>query len=361
MKRAYRAYLRDVAPSEEFRAALEGRMKRALRDEKRRRGHWRVGAAVAAVLALALGLGVALHRPDVADQVIPAAPVTAGGGVKPEPSPADGILADVPSEPPMAADRAIALVRQADPGAAQATQFWVYPDGAGAWVFYATGKNGARFSGGFWYVTEAERYPLGAPVENVRQWRYIDGNPGVFTHTLLSGGEDRLSAFALSGGAPVELEPLHALASLEGDGISLYGAVAGLGRDYIFLLLAGDGLREVAGIELDAADAQRLPGVGGILSALSSGGSQASGAVEVVQYLYFPARIDPASGEVLGPAGTLAVNLEVDGADRHLYIRIDDAGVASAARSPEGEAAIEDGRATAIKGVGFEIVYPKLD
>ena len=107
----------------------------------------------------------------------------------------------------MGLDRAKELVKAADPRAAKARQFWVYPEGDGAWVFYGTGYNSkeALFKGGFWYVTEDARYPLGDYTERVLHWDHLQSDPPVFTSCTLRRGKKHPHAAILREGVPEEI------------------------------------------------------------------------------------------------------------------------------------------------------------
>lgn len=344
MKPSYRAYMREIQPSEEFRLALEGKMKRALSGTKRRIHPLFAGAAAVAILMIVVGLVVLLNRPAQEDTVVHSAPVAAGR------------TAD--AETPMTEARAMQLVRQADPDAENAMLHWVYLDGPGAWVFYAVGSSDDAFEGAFWYVQEDVSVLLSGPVDGVRQWRRIEGNPEIFTWSRLVDDVEALSAYILADGAPVALTPLDGLAGIDRMNGWLIGTTTASARDYIFLTLSGTELKEIAGTAVDRKRVRDVDGLQIALEGVEEEMRQLSVAAEFDEFIYWPANVDRLPESAHSSAGVIAVNMKANGADKHFYLWIDANGDVSL-YGKAGGSYILDGRATAVKGAGLEQIDPK--
>lgn len=334
MKASYKAYMREIEPTAAFNAALEARMRRALYASRRRSRRVLAGVA-AAMLALAALAVLLPRRPAPEDHVAaPAAPT--------------GTAA--PAAETMTAERAIELVKLADRAAADAAQFWVYPDGAGAWVFYATGWQDALFDGAFWYAAEGGCAALSGPVDGVRQWQFIE-DPGIFTWNRLADGADALSAFTVVDGAPLAVRT-GSLVSLEGRNGLLYGMAAANDYDYAFLSLSGGVLKAVEGARVDARALRDVAAVRALLDELlPDEGAESRAIGECYYFLPSPGRW-PESPHA--SAGCVAVNLTLDGAAAHAYLWIAADGTVEITRGWEREASALDGAASAARDVGLE-------
>lgn len=344
MKPSYRAYMREIQPSEEFRLALEGKMKRALSGTKRRIHPLFAGAAAVAILMIVVGLVVLLNRPAQEDTVVHSAPVAAGR------------TAD--AETPMTEARAMELVRQADPDVENAMLHWVYLDGPGAWVFYATGGDNVSYTGAFWYVREDVSFPLSGPVDGVLQWRRIEGTPNIFIWSRMEDGGEALSAYILADGRPAAMTPLDGLAGIDRLNGWLIGTTTASARDYIFLALSGTEMKEIAGTVVDWKQVRGVDGLRIALEGVEEEMQELSVTVEFDEFIYWPANVDCLPERAHSSAGVIAVNMKANGADKHFYLWIDANGDVSL-YGKAGESYILDGRATAVKGAGLEQIDPK--
>ena len=258
-------------------------------------------------------------------------------------------------------EAAEARVKAVDPKARKARQFWVYPEGEGAWVFYGTGYNSdkALFRGGFWYVTEDDAYPLGDYTENVFEWDWLDCEPPVFYSNTHYQGEHHPHAAILKDGAPFEIKDLGRLIDLDvcfGSLVGLTERDAGAALEYVFLGVQDDRLVEIAAMEISEAEARQIDGMDGILSELATGDGVNPGGVTANGFLFrnaVPGRFRTARGHV---QGSIALCVDDRGQPGWVYAFIDADGVAHAMRGWENEIAIDRGAPAAQYGVGLEII-----
>lgn len=345
MKPSYQAYMRKIQPSEEFCLTLERKMKRALSGTKRRFNPFYAGVAAVVVLMIVVGVVVIMNRPAPEDNIVRTVPVVAEGGD-----------ADVPRD--MTEERAMELVQQVDSGAKNAMLHWVYLDGPGAWVFYATKSSDDTYGGAFWYVREDVSAALSGPVDGVRQWRLIEGTPNIFTWSRLVDGREELSAYILADGTPVALTPLDGLAGIDRKNGWLIGTTAVSDCDYIYLALSGTELKEIAGTSVDWRRVRDVDVLRNALEGVEMEMQELSVTVEFDECIYWPANVDRLPESAHSSAGVIAVNMKANGADKHFYLCIDTNGDVSL-YGKTGESYILDGRATAVKGAGLEQIDPK--
>ena len=267
----------------------------------------------------------------------------------------------------MTNERAEALVKAADGQAQKAKQFWVYPEGEGAWVFYGTGYNSgqAKFKGGFWYVTEDAQVRLGDYTENVFDWGYFDCEPPVFYSCTHYDGESHPHAAILKDGAPLEIEGFGRLDSLD----CYHGSLCGLAngdhdRDgeihWVFLGVQEDRLVEIAAAPIDEARAREIDGMGAILDELYTGSEVLHGGVTATGFLFrnaAPGKLRNAKGNV---QGSVTLTVDDNGEPGYVYVYIDAEGEAHAQRGWENEIAIWKGVPQARYDVGLEVVETVL-
>lgn len=258
-----------------------------------------------------------------------------------------------------------ALVKAADPRAKAAKQFWIYPDGDGAWVFYGTGYDGDRatFEGGFWYVSEAQAVRLGEYSKNVLDWGLCEGEPSVFYSTTWVDGAQNAHAAALIDGVPTQIGDVGPVRTFN----AAFGCMEGyLGQDSdpgrICLGVQDGKLREIAAVSLDAETARKIEGLPAIIEALKdgnnveSGDGVGSGGVEVTECLYrnaWPGRFRDAAGH---PRGRITLNGARDGQPCHVNVYLDANGEAVPERGWEDEIIVWEGADKARYDVGLEVV-----
>ena len=267
----------------------------------------------------------------------------------------------------MTKERAEELVKAVDAKAQKARQFWVYPEGDGAWVFYGTGYNSkqALFKGGFWYVTEARQVQLGDYTENVLDWECFDCEPTVFYSCTLHGGNRHPHAAILKDGAPCEIQDFGTLAELDGYDGCLEGLRAeDLGKDTlhsVFLGVKDDRLVEIAAVPISEAQARRIPGMNAILKELEEGDSVLSGGIAATGFLYrnaAPGRFRNAKGNI---QGTVTLLVDDHGTPGFVYLHIREDGTIRPDRGWESEIAIWEGVPLERYAVGLEIVETVME
>ena len=263
----------------------------------------------------------------------------------------------------MTEERAQALVKAADPKAQKARQFWVYPEGDGAWVFYGTGYNSkqALFKGGFWYVTEEKQYPLGSYTENVSDWDYFECDPPVFCSCTVYDGARHPHAAILKDGAPLEIKDFGTLNSLDCWSGSLCGLANGDNdRDgeihWVFLGIQDDRMVEIAATPIDEAQAREIEGMDEIIEELYRGNDVLPGGVTATGFLFrnaVPGQLRSAKGHL---NGSVTLIVDDNGTPGYVYVFINADGAAYPERGWENEIAIWHGVPQARCDVGLEIV-----
>lgn len=263
----------------------------------------------------------------------------------------------------MTEQRAQTLVKAADSRAKKAKQFWVYPEGDGAWVFYSTGHrtDQALFKGAFWYVTEENQYTLGEYTQNVFSWEHYDSNPPVFYCDTIYGSnrEHHPHVAILKDGAPLEIEDLGELTGLGGN----HGSLMGHGAhdrftepERVFLGVKGDKLVEIAAMPITEAEALKIYGMDEILNELAVGNALQPGGVIPVAFLFRNASPGCYLNTYGIVQGSVTINLDNHGTPGHLYVFIDENGIACPNRGWENELAIIEGTANDHYNIGLEIV-----
>ena len=229
-------------------------------------------------------------------------------------------------------------------------------------MFYGTGYNSkeALFKGGFWYVSEDARYPLGDYTERVLDWDHLQSDPPVFTSCTLRRGKKHPHAAMLREGVPVEITDFGKVVSLD----EYNGTLVGLTErdkdadiEYVFLGVRGERLVEIEALPITRVDALRIKGMKAIVKELWQGSDVLQGGVHVNLFLFrnaAPGRFRNEKGNIQGSV-TLDV-IDRNGNPGYVYVYIDEDGVAVPERGWENEIAINAGTPQTRYDVGLEVV-----
>ena len=259
----------------------------------------------------------------------------------------------------MTEERAQTLAKQAESRAKTAKRFWVYPEGEGAWVFYATGYNSdkALFEGGFLYVSEAATARLGGFSRRVASWGYCDYDVPLFTSVIQRDGGWQLHAAMLEGGAPKLLQNVGQLSGLDVQYGNLRGYVprGGQSPDYVFLGVRDGALVEIAAQPITEAVARKIGGMPELIDALRIGEGADDGAT-VDGFLYRNAVPGRFRSPDSVPQGSVTVNVTRDGKPGHVFVYLDETGRAVAERGWENEVIVYEGTDPVRHDIGLEVV-----
>lgn len=238
----------------------------------------------------------------------------------------------------MTEERAIERVKEIDPSADRAAEFYVYPDHDipsssypeegldGAWVFYTDGENGLLFSGQAWFVSEDMAVDLGRS-NAVSYWDLLSYRPGnIFTSRTEPEGSIRCHAWTLLEGNVVELDTMNRVFRLDVEGDCLCAEaspeIVGDSGDYdlAFLCMSNGILQEVSATPMTRDEFIAFDGASEALSQIEADGY----VVDEILFRFAHPGIDAKLDNYINAGGVAALNVSKDGCSAgHIYVYIE--------------------------------------
>lgn len=270
------------------------------------------------------------------------------------------------------------VVLEADPGAKDAEEFFLYPsaDSYGAWVVYVTGWNPdyVTRAGAAWYVS-AEGVLLGRS-KAVLNWHFfttqreydtpgwdsrfrshIEGDADIFASRTLPGGESRLNAWIVTPEDRVVELDTGGLIDLGAEHGALYGLAGKNDLDYCFLCVDGGQLKQIAAAPIDEAAVNGFYCGCDLLEELRGRGYEVTGFL----YRFSDPLKDNGTNDLPAAGGVITVNLRRGGAEYHAYFYEEPLyGGLYATRGWEEEIAVFEGPGTVQRDVGLEVIQTEI-
>lgn len=238
----------------------------------------------------------------------------------------------------MTKERAIERVKETDPSADSADEFYVYPDRDstalshsveetdGAWVFYIDGENGWLFSGQAWFVSENMAIDLGRS-DSISYWNFLSCSTGnIFTSRTEPNGRVHCHAWTLVEGEVVKMDTVNRIFRLGVQGDCLYAEtspeIVGESGDYdlAFMCMNGGILQEVSATPMSREQFSAFDGASEILAQIEADGY----VVDEILFRFANPEIDMKLDSYTDSGGVAALNVSKDdGSIGHIYVFIE--------------------------------------